>query len=494
MVRFAGALISLGVGIAVLSGQGLAHAETSDGSSESSTGSSSAGDSPAAEDSPALSDDEPDDGDDPPTPAPGRKSRAAAVTVASEPEDDPEDGPIDIDLDDEDPDEGAPDAIEVELTEPDVPEDGPEEAVETATDNAPETPPAEPAAWALLAFTRREFESEPAGTTGTTGTAETAVAQTVENSLTYTPPPTIIDQLTLVALRLVRDITGFFGISYTAIVGELVASADPPFFLTFGLNARKTEFEVSPGNVWKVWEFTPPEPSGATVVAIHGGGFIIQPNLLHWIDYTQMARETGATVLVPLYPLGRTEAGSILNVRPGMADYLAHVIDERGAENVSVYADSGGSTYAFAATRELILRGHEVPARMVLVSLQPDFSTENDGSEIDDPFFNQVTVDYFSGFHIFDGVVDKDPRISPLRMETEVLQALPPTTIYVGSEEILLPATLRLYERAVDVGSPISVVIGRGQFHNWPVSGLPINSAAPLVRRDIYRQLGLLPD
>ncbi|WP_257708655.1 alpha/beta hydrolase [Mycolicibacterium phlei] len=84
--------------------------------------------------------------------------------------------------------------------------------------------------------------------------------------------------------------------------------------------------------------------------------------------------------------------------------------------------------------------------------------------------------------------------MSPLRMETEVLQALPPTTIYVGSEEILLPATLRLYERAVDVGSPISVVIGRGQFHNWPVSGLPINSAAPLVRRDIYRQLGLLPD
>lgn len=481
MVRFAGALISLGVGLAVLSGQGLAHAETSDGSSESSTGSSSAGDSPAADDeSAALSDPEPEESD-----------------VADDAADDFDDDEADVDVNEDDIVGGGGDADLDTPTEPALQQtssDQPavtEEAVETTTDNAPETPPAEPAAWALLAFTRREFESEPAGTAGT---AETAVAQTVENSLTYTPPPTIIDQLTLVALRLVRDITGFFGISYTAIVGQLVASADPPFFLTFGLNARKTEFEVSPGNVWKVWEFTPPEPSGATVVAIHGGGFIIQPNLLHWIDYTQMARETGATVLVPLYPLGRTEAGSILNVRPGMADYLAHVIDERGAQNVSVYADSGGSTYAFAATRELILRGHEVPARMVLVSLQPDFSTENDGSEIDDPFFNQVTVDYFSGFHIFDGVVDKDPRISPLRMETEVLQALPPTTIYVGSEEILLPATLRLYDRAVEVGAPISVVIGRGQFHNWPVSGLPINSAAPLVRRDIYRQLGLLPD
>lgn len=65
--------------------------------------------------------------------------------------------------------------------------------------------------------------------------------------------------------------------------------------------------------------------------------------------------------------------------------------------------------------------------------------------------------------------------------------------LYVGTEEILLRANLLLYQRAVD-GAPISLVVGRGQFHDWPLAGLPINSAAPLVRRDIYRQLGLLPD
>jgi acetyl esterase/lipase len=376
-----------------------------------------------------------------------------------------------------------------------------------ATGSAPETPPGAPAVWSLLAFARREFEAAltPASVADVPAAVQTTIqklvtdtpvaglqAQAVENSLTYTPPPTIIDQLTVAGLRLVRDITGFFGIPFSAIVGQLLASEDPPFFLTLGLNARQTEFEVSPGNVWKVWEFEPPHPTGTTVVAIHGGGFIFQPNVLHWFDYTQMARETGATVLVPLYPLARTEAGSVLNVTPGMADYISHVIDERGAENVSVYADSGGSTYAFAAARELILRGDEVPASMVVISGQADFSSENDGGGIDDPFFNAVTVEYFSRFHAFDGIVDKDPRISPLRMETEVLQALPPTTMYIGTEEILLPANLLLYQRAVDIGAPISMVVGRGQFHNWPVSGLPLNSAAPLVRRDIYRQLGLV--
>jgi acetyl esterase/lipase len=378
-----------------------------------------------------------------------------------------------------------------------------------ATGNAPETPPGAPAVWSLLAFARREFETAltpasvadvPAAVQTTTQTfvTDTPVAglqaQAVENSLTYTPPPTIIDQLTVAGLRLVRDITGFFGIPYTAVLSQLITSEDPPFFLTLGLNARQTEFEVSPGNVWKVWEFEPPNPTGATVVAIHGGGAIYQPNLLHWIDYTQMARDTGATVLVPLYPLARTEAGSLLNVTPGMADYISHVIDDRGAQNVSVYADSEGATYAFAAARELILRGEDVPASMVVMSGQADYSTENDGADIDDPFFNTVTIEYFSkGVHTFDGIVDKDPRISPLRMETEVLRALPPTTMYVGTEEILLPANLLLYQRAVDIGAPISMVVGRGQFHDWPLAGLPTNSAAPLVRRDIYRQLGLLP-
>ena len=378
-----------------------------------------------------------------------------------------------------------------------------------ATGSAPETPPSAPVAWALLAFARREFETaltpasaadDPAAVQTTTQTLVTDTpvaglqAQAVENTLTYTPPPTIIDQLTLAALRVVRDITGFFGIPFNAILSQLITSEGPPFFLTLGLNAHQTDFEVSPGNVWKVWEFEPPNPTGTAVVAIHGGGFIFQPNVLHWIDYTQMARETGATVLVPLYPLATTEAGSILNVTPGMADYISHVIDDRGAQNVSVYADSGGATYAFAAARELILRGDEVPASMVVLSGQADYSEENDGAGIDDPFFNTVTVEYFTRFHSFDGVINKDPRISPLRMETEVLQALPPTTIYVGTEEILLPGNLQLYQRAVDIGAPISMVVGRGQYHDWPLSGLPVNSAAPLVRRDIYRQLGLLPD
>lgn len=598
MGRFAGLIIALGVGVAVISGHGLARAEPSDSSSDSSSGTSSNSPTAASTDSPsesststgaqttsdgsstavspgdpassttpstASANSEPIPSKDPtslPSPAtaplqPSRKShtdtkvathltsntRITSPAPASEStavrnvdygqlaaaKTKPSVATSPMTATISDGSLAGVSAAETTVQRPDSAQAPavaiPAEPVEViagvvsnllggllhplANGSAPETPPGAPAVWSLLAFARREFETAltpasvadvPAAVQTTTQTLVTDTpvaglqAQAVENSLTYTPPPTIIDQLTVAALRLVRDITGFFGIPYTAVLSQLITSEDPPFFLTLGLNARQTDFEVSPGNVWKVWEFEPPNPTGATVVAIHGGAAIYQPNLLHWIDYTQMARETGATVLVPLYPLARTEAGSLLNVTPGMADYISHVIDDRGAQNVSIYADSQGATYAFAAARELILRGEDVPASMVVMSGQADYSTENDGAGIDDPFFNKVTIDYFSkGLHTFDGVVDKDPRISPLRMETQVLQALPPTTMYVGTEEILLPANLLLYQRAVHIGAPISMVVGRGQFHDWPLAGLPTNSAAPLVRRDIYRQLGLLP-
>lgn len=376
-----------------------------------------------------------------------------------------------------------------------------------AVKHGPAAPADSPAAWSLLAFARREFGTREASlsSVGAAPAAPTeqdlatvpqlaaVPTQAVQNSLTYTPAPDLFDQLTVSGLRLARDIFGFFGLDFGGIVGSLLASQDPPFFLTFGLTAQQTQYEISPGNVWKVWTFTPPNPTGKTVIAIHGGGFIIEPTIQHWIDYTQMARDTGATVVVPMYPLATTPAGSILNVQPVMADFIAQQIDRYGAENVSIHADSGGVTHAFGAVRELILRGDSVPASMVLLSGQADFSGANpDIRLIDDPFFDPDNVDFYLTYHTFDGITEgKDPRISPLFMETEVLQALPPTTIYVGEVEFLLPDNLLLYQRAVNIGAPISMVVGTGLPHDWALGGLRTYSQTPVVRPDIYRQLGL---
>jgi triacylglycerol lipase len=127
---------------------------------------------------------------------------------------------------------------------------------------------------------------------------------------------------------------------------------------------------------------------------------------------------------------------------------------------------------------------------MVLLSLTVDGSLTNPAIKaIDDPVIDPNNLGAYNS-HWADGLTPKDPYINALYFEDDVLTALPPTTIYVGSLEFNLPDTLLLHDRAVAEGSPISVVVGRGQIHGWAL-GVPINSQALAVRGAIYRQLGL---
>ncbi|PRC46615.1 alpha/beta hydrolase, partial [Mycobacterium sp. ITM-2017-0098] len=174
-----------------------------------------------------------------------------------------------------------------------------------------------------------------------------------------------------------RGISSFIGVDVYGLIGKVLENDDPPWFGKSGLDVRRTDFEVADGTTWDVWEFHPPNPTGKTVVAVHGGGFIVEPLVTHWLAYANMARDTGATVIVPMYPLAKTEAGTAVKVVPAMAQFLSEQITAHGAENVSIYADSAGPSLAMAAVRELILAGKPVPASMVLLSFTPDASLSN---------------------------------------------------------------------------------------------------------------------
>ena len=98
-----------------------------------------------------------------------------------------------------------------------------------------------------------------------------------------------------------------------------------------------------------------------------------------------MARDTGATVIVPIYPLV-PQGGTAGTVVPAMADLISSQIDQHGAENVSVYGDSAGGNIALAAVQELVRRGDPVPSHMVLISPALDLTLSNPAIQfVDDP-------------------------------------------------------------------------------------------------------------
>jgi triacylglycerol lipase len=201
----------------------------------------------------------------------------------------------------------------------------------------------------------------------------------------FTGKPSTTARAVVWGLRVMRAVAGVLRIgSGSAQLGGLLATSRPPRFTTPGRDVHRSEYEGMP-----VWTLVPASPSGKFAVALHGGAYVVEPTIIHWFDYASMARDTGATVVVPLYPLAPT--GRASTVVPKIADLRSSVIADadNDADAVGVYGDSAGGGLALLATQEVVRRGSPTPARMVLISPWVDVTMSNPVMEdIDDPLLN----------------------------------------------------------------------------------------------------------
>ncbi|MEV0669316.1 alpha/beta hydrolase fold domain-containing protein [Mycobacterium sp. NPDC050441] len=320
----------------------------------------------------------------------------------------------------------------------------------------------------------------------------------------FTGQPSLVEQLFVGGLRLVNPILRLAGIELTGSSASIpfISDGTPPFFLTHGLTVSSSEYDG-----WKVWTLTPANPSGKVVVAVHGGAFVSQVNIFQWWTYTDMARDTGATVVVPLYPLANAEGtgGTAKTVVPTMADFIADQVAEHGADNVSVLGDSVGGTIALAAAQELVRRcdGDEtclsqtLPGHMVLISPFLDLSMSNPNiALVDDPLLSAASSrNYAKLWAAGLGTPDdpdgtKNPIASPLYGS---LEGLPPTTVYTGSLDMRAPDVLVLQQRAASTpGTDFEFELRNGAIHDWVIFAFLPDAIAE--RPGIYEHLGIAGD
>jgi acetyl esterase/lipase len=254
----------------------------------------------------------------------------------------------------------------------------------------------------------------------------------------------------------------------------------PDFFLLAGIKAQKTEYEGM-----AVWTLTPRDPSGQYVVAIHRGSFIGQISIFHWWTYTDMARDTGATVVVPLYALA--PHGTAATEIPVMADFISSQITAYGADNVSVIGDSAGGNIALAAAQEIVRRNGTQPHRLVLMAPAIDLGDTFE-NRVDDPLLGGAANGHDNKLLEWAGDLDPtDPIVSPIYGS---LEGLPPTTVYSSSRDLLTQQALRLRDKALTTpGADFTFVLRKGQFHDWTIFA-PLPDAYR-ERSGIYQALGL---
>jgi triacylglycerol lipase len=253
---------------------------------------------------------------------------------------------------------------------------------------------------------------------------------------------------------------------------KLLASDIPPLSWVLGnsppplLNLLLGEtVQYSTSNGMRVVQITPAHPTGEYVVAIHGGAFIFPPSFFHWINYSVMAYQTGATIQVPIYPLVQ-EGGTAGAVVPAMAGLISSQIAQHGASNVSVIGDSAGGNLALAATQYMVSQGAPVPSRMVLLSPWLYVGTGGIGQ-------------------VWGGNLPvTNPLVSPLFGS---LNGLPPTYVYSGSFDPLSADAAVLQQAAITQGAPFTFVLENFQIHDWVL----LTPGGLLYWPQINQQLGI---
>ncbi|HTQ22699.1 PE domain-containing protein [Mycobacterium sp.] len=296
---------------------------------------------------------------------------------------------------------------------------------------------------------------------------------------TFTGTPSLATRIETAALYPVKDLLTVTGIynqwgNPNSPLLALLASNAPGLSLVLGNSPPKilplllgeTVQQTTTSDGLNVVQITPAHPDGNYVVAIHGGAFILPPTLFHWIDYSMMAYQTGATIEVPIYPLMQ-QGGTAGVVVPQIADLISSTeVTAHGASHVSVLGDSAGGTLGLAAVEYMVANHETVPASMVLLSPWLDLSDTNPNiAYVHDPFLPPLGSGAQNIGKVWAGNLPvSDYEVSPLNGS---LKGLPPTYVYSGSLDEVSPDALVLQQEAVAQSAPISFAMVNGEIHDW---------------------------
>ena len=224
-------------------------------------------------------------------------------------------------------------------------------------------------------------------------------------------------------------------------------------------------------NGHRLFTATPKEGgSGAQILYLHGGGYVLDLDAVHWNLITGLIQRTGASVSVPIYPLApehRWQDGFAM-VRK-VFDNLAAA---HGAQQITVMGDSAGGGFTLALAQMLRDDGKPPPARLALLSPWLD-ATAGDPEQIElekiDPIISLSGLRTMGKWWASE-LDPRDPRISPL---FGTLEGLPPMAVWTGTHDLLLPDAQRLREKAAEAGADLSYYEYPEMLHVWMTVPMP---------------------
>ena len=216
-----------------------------------------------------------------------------------------------------------------------------------------------------------------------------------------------------------------------------------------------------------------------TVVYLHGGAYVADLLAAHWTIVDNLARETGASVVIPSY--GLAPEHTVDEAFEFVTAVVAGVRRRRPTGRVYLAGDSAGGGLALALALEM--RGSALrPDGLFLFSPWVDATLSNPEArrvETIDPMLGIDWLRYW-GEKWAGARSTTDPRVSPVLGD---LGDLPPTWVYQGGRDLFRPDAERFAADARAAGSPVEITVYPDGFHVF------VALAAAPESRAVYREI-----
>jgi len=217
----------------------------------------------------------------------------------------------------------------------------------------------------------------------------------------------------------------------------------------------------SPG--FEVFTLAPSRPASAmTVLYVHGGSYVADLVPQNWEFVAELSEGTGATVVVPRYPLA--PEATWRTSRAALVDLAS-----RDPQHLVLMGDSAGGGLAIVLAQHLVAAGTP-PAGLVAIAPWVDLPIDLEFGEVtNDPWLDLETSR--STGRLWAGDDDlRHPDLSPLFGE---LRGLPPTLLISGSRDILHPANVEMVKRMRAAEVPVTFIEGKRLVHSYPLLPIP---------------------
>jgi monoterpene epsilon-lactone hydrolase len=202
---------------------------------------------------------------------------------------------------------------------------------------------------------------------------------------------------------------------------------------------------------------------GEAILHLHGGWFNLGSAQAHRNLVGHIAVRTGAEAFVPDYRLAPEHPFPAAK-NDVQACYRGLV--ERGIRKIAISGDSAGGNLALVMLSLANKAGGPIPVGAAVLSPVTDLALTGESFETRaeaDPYFVRAQVEELIGSYLG----DTDPKNSLASPLYGNLAGLPPISIHVGEDEILLDDSRRYFERAVAAGVDARLDVWGGMPHGF---------------------------